>query len=245
MRPLKIIPGVFVKQGLGGGVEKRYCPSMNTTDNSEPLDPAGIERKSFAIIDSETPEPRPFQGGEWEVVRRLIHTSADFEMLSLTRFSPDSVHAGICALRSGAVIVTDTRMCQAGIPPRRLEAMGCRTACWIDDPELAAKARDLGVTRARLAMDEAVKLPGPLVFAIGNAPTALLRLLELIDEGKAKPELVVGMPVGFVNAAESKDMLMARTDTPYISIKGRKGGSPLAAACVNALAEMALRATPS
>ncbi|WP_243360077.1 precorrin-8X methylmutase [Fundidesulfovibrio terrae] len=215
---------------------------MNTVTLSETVDPAGIERKSFAIIDSEVPEPRPFTGGEWEVVRRLIHTSADFDMLDIVRFSPGSVHAGINALRSGAVIVTDTRMCQAGIPSHRLDALGCRTACWMGDPELAARARDLGVTRARLAMEEAARCEGPLVFAIGNAPTALLRLLELIDEGKVRPELVVGMPVGFVNAAESKALLMERADTPYICISGRKGGSPLAAACVNALAEMALRA---
>jgi precorrin-8X/cobalt-precorrin-8 methylmutase len=215
---------------------------MNTVTSGEPVDPAGIERKSFAIIDSEVPEPRPFEGGEWEVVRRLIHTSADFDMLRLARFSPGAVQAGVNALRSGATIVTDTRMCQAGIPARRLDALGCRTACWMDDPGLAAKARELGVTRARLAVDEAARCEGPLVFAVGNAPTALLRLLELMDEGRVKPELVVGMPVGFVNAAESKDLLMARSDVPFICVAGRKGGSPLAAACVNALAEMALRA---
>ena len=224
--------------------DPRYYRGMNDTDMLSPLDPAGIERRSFAIIDSEVPEPRPFQGGEWEVARRLIHTSADFELLKLLRFSPDSVHAGVSALRSGAVIVTDTRMCQVGIPSRRLDSLGCRTMCWMDDPGLAGKAKELGVTRARLAMDEAVLLPGPLVFAIGNAPTALLRLLELMDQGKLKPELVVGMPVGFVNAAESKDLLMERDDTAYISIVGRKGGSALAAACVNALAEMALHAAP-
>lgn len=207
-------------------------------------DPAGIERASFAIIDSEVPEPRPFQGGEWEVARRLVHTSADFDLLNLLRFSPGAVHAGVSALRSGAAIVTDTRMCQIGISEHRLQALGCRTFCWMDDPSVAARARELGVTRARLAMEEAARLEGPVVFAIGNAPTALLRLLELMDSGKLRPELVVGMPVGFVNAAESKDMLMTRRDVAYISVAGRKGGSPLAAACVNALAEMAQRASP-
>jgi len=215
---------------------------MKTTDITGPFDPAGIEKKSFAIIDSEVPEPRPFDGPRWEVARRLVHTSADFELLGLLTFSPGAVRAGVAALRSGAVVVTDTRMCQMGIPTRRLTPLGASTMCLMDDPELAAKARELGVTRARLAVEEAAKLNGPVIFAIGNAPTALLRLLELIDEGRILPELVVGMPVGFVNAAESKELLAARTDVPFIAIRGRKGGSPLAAACVNALAEMALRA---
>ena len=215
---------------------------MKANDIQSPLDPAGIERRSFAIIDSEVPAPRPFEGGEWEVARRLIHTSADFELLELLRFSPGAVHAGVSALRSGAVVVTDTRMCQMGIPSRRLEPFGCRTVCYMDDPGLAARAREQGVTRARLAVDEAALLTEPLIFAIGNAPTALLRLLELMDRGVVRPELVIGMPVGFVNAAESKALLLTRMDVPYISIKGRKGGSPLAAACLNALAEIALRA---
>ncbi|MFZ5425755.1 MAG: precorrin-8X methylmutase [Thermodesulfobacteriota bacterium] len=215
---------------------------MKPTDITGPFDPAAIEKNSFAIIDLEVLEPRPFQGPRWEVARRLVHTSADFELLGLLRFSPGAVRAGVAALRCGAVVVTDTRMCQAGIPMRRLAPLGASTLCLMDDPGLAARARELGVTRARLAVDEAAKLNGPVIFAIGNAPTALLRLLELMDEGRVRPELVIGMPVGFVNAAESKDLLIARHDVPHIAIQGRKGGSPLAAACVNALAELALRA---
>lgn len=216
--------------------------SMSTHAPHQPANPADIERQSFAIIDAEVPEPRPFQGAQWEVARRLVHTSADFEMLSLLRFSKGAVSAGVAALRSGAVVVTDTRMCQVGIPTRRLDSLGCRTVCYMDDPDLAARARELGVTRARLAVDEAAGISGPVIFAVGNAPTALLRLLELMDGGHVSPELVIGMPVGFVNAAESKALLMTRADAPWIAISGRKGGSALAAACVNALAEMALRA---
>jgi len=208
------------------------------------LDPAKIERQSFAAIDALVPAPRPFAGGEWEVARRLVHTSADFELLELLRFSARAVSAGVAALRSGAIIVTDTRMCQAGIPLRRLTPLGCRTVCYMNDPELEARARELGVTKARLAVDRASALEEPLIFAVGNAPTALLRLLELMDQGMAHPELVIGMPVGFVNAAESKGLLLERRDVDYITIKGRKGGSALAAACVNALAELALRAKP-
>jgi len=217
---------------------------MNATPAQPCLDPAKIERQSFAAIEALVPEPRPFTGGAWEVARRLVHTSADFQLLELLRFSANAVRAGVAALRSGAVIVTDTRMCQAGIPARRLDPLGCRTLCFMDDPGLEAKARELGVTKARLAVERACALEGPLIFAVGNAPTALLRLLELMDQGMAAPELVIGMPVGFVNAAESKDLLLTRRDVEYIAIQGRKGGSALAAATVNALAEMALRAKP-
>ena len=216
---------------------------MNVTPSQPCLDPAAIERQSFAIIDAEVPKPRPFQDGQWEVARRLIHTSADFELLNLLRFSPRAVDAGVAALRSGAIVVTDTRMCQAGIPMRRLEPLGCSTVCYMDDPELAARARERGVTRASLAVDQATALEGPLIFVIGNAPTALLQLLDHMEQGLAQPELVIGMPVGFVNAAESKERLMAFQGGEFIAIKGRKGGSALAAACVNALAELALRAT--
>lgn len=216
---------------------------MRSTHESQvPSHPAGIERLSFSIIDSEVPEPRPFAGGQWEIARRLIHTCADFDILNHLRFSPRAIEAGVAALRSGAVVVTDTRMCQAGIPLRRLTPLGCAVSCFMDDPDVAAKAQEQGTTRARLAVDAAARFSGPLIFAVGNAPTALLRIMELLDEGGIAPELVIGMPVGFVNALESKDMLLERTDVPFITIAGRKGGSALAAACVNALAEMALRA---
>lgn len=208
---------------------------MINTTRSDLLGPADIERLSFATIDAEVPEPRPFSGRRWAVVRRLIHTSADFEMLSLVRFSPGAVEAGVTALRAGAAIVTDTNMVRVGIPQRRLAPLGCRALCLMDDPEIAARAAKDGTTRARAAVDAAAALPGPLVFAVGNAPTALLRILELVAQERLAPALVIGMPVGFVNAAESKDLLMDQDSVPFVTIRGRKGGSTLAAACVNAL----------
>ncbi len=220
---------------------------MDTTrhPDSGGLGPADIEARSFAIIDSEVPEPRPFAGAQWTVVRRLIHTSADFDMLSLVRFSPGALEAGVEALSRCAAIVTDTEMCRAGIPERRLLPLGASVQCFMSHPKVAEAAQAAGVTRARVAVDLAAELhppgrePGP-ILAVGNAPTALLRILELFREGRLTPSLVIGMPVGFVNAAESKDMLLAEKDLASIVITGRKGGSALAAATVNALAELAL-----
>lgn len=200
--------------------------------------PEAIEARSLAIIDAEVPPPRPFAGRQWEIVRRLIHTSADFELLDLVRFSPGAVEAGLAALAAGATIVTDTEMARCAIPPRRLTPFGCQVRCLLHDPDVAAAAQAAGGTRAAAAMDKALHLPGRLVFALGNAPTALLRLLKLLDAGVPPPSLVIGMPVGFVNAAESKALLMSRADVPWIAISGRKGGSALAGATVNALAIM-------
>jgi precorrin-8X/cobalt-precorrin-8 methylmutase len=199
--------------------------------------PEAIEAGSLAIIDAETPEPRPFVGRQWEIVRRLIHTTADFEMLDLVRFSPGAVEAGLTALADGVTIVTDTEMARCAIPLRRMAPLGCQVVCLLNDPDVVLTAKQNGQTRAAAAMDAALAtLPGPLVFAIGNAPTALLRLLKRLDEGVTAPALIIGMPVGFVNAAESKALLMSRADVPWICISGRKGGSALAGATVNALA---------
>ena len=201
--------------------------------------PDAIEAASLAIIDSEVPEPRPYDGPRWDVVRRLIHTTADFELLDLVRFSDGAIRAGIRAIEAGATIVTDTEMARCAIPPRRLAPFGCTVRCFMNDPEVAAAAKAASSTRAALAVDFALDLPGPLIFAIGNAPTALLRLLSRLDGGTPAPALVVGMPVGFVNAAQSKALLMTRADVPWIAIAGRKGGSALAGATVNALAILA------
>uniref|UniRef100_I2PXN6 Precorrin isomerase n=1 Tax=Desulfovibrio sp. U5L TaxID=596152 RepID=I2PXN6_9BACT len=199
--------------------------------------PEAIEAKSLAIIDAEVPEPRPFDGPRWAIVRRLIHTTADFELLDLVRFSPGAVEAGLAALAAGATIVTDTEMARCAIPPRRLAPLGCAVRCLLNAPEVVATATASGGTRAAAAVDAALAtLAGPLVFAIGNAPTALLRLLKRINEGAPAPALIIGMPVGFVNAAESKALLMTHGDVPWITVSGRKGGSALAGATVNALA---------
>jgi precorrin-8X/cobalt-precorrin-8 methylmutase len=205
------------------------------------LAPGEIEKRSFEIIDAEVPEPRPFAGKEWEIVRRLIHTTADFEMLSLVRFHKNAINAGLSALRAGCHIITDTEMAKKGIPYRRIDPLGCPCSCFMNEPDVVARAKRENITRALAAVDKAASIEGPTIFAIGNAPTALLRLLELIKERRIAPDLIVGMPVGFVNAAESKRLLISQTDIPYIAIEGRKGGSALAAATINALAEIALR----
>lgn len=202
--------------------------------------PADIEARSFAIIDAEVPEPRPFAGRAWQLVRRLIHTSADFDMLELFAMSPDALDGGTAALAAGATVVTDTMMALSGIPVRRTGPLGISVQCLIADPEAVDRARATGTTRARAAMEVAMRRHPGAVFAIGNAPTALLRLLELVDAGETPPALVVGMPVGFVNADHSKALLEARKDFPWMTVTGRKGGSPLAAAAVNALLEMVL-----
>jgi len=215
----------------------------------EPLPPEAIEPRSFAIIDAEAPQPRPYTGAAWDIVRRLIHTTGDFRIMDDVRIHPDAVQAGVAALQNGASIITDTEMARMGMPERRLRPLGCRVLCLLNEPEAATLADEQGLTRTAAAMDVAVQGASPLlrqglegcIVAIGNAPTALLRLLMHLEQGAPAPALIVGMPVGFVLAAESKDCLMERAPAPYIAVAGRKGGSPLAAATVNALAVMAGR----
>lgn len=201
--------------------------------------PEDIETESLRIIDSEVPEPRPFDGEKWAIVRRMIHTTADFEMLNLVRFHVNAVESGIQALKKGAKIVTDTEMAMRGIPVRRLDPLGCSVYCLMNDPRVISRAKAEGITRAKAAVDIAVSEIKPEIYVVGNAPTALIRLVEHFDNGDVSPALVVGMPVGFVNAAESKALLMSR-DIPYIAIEGRKGGSALAASVINALAILAV-----
>jgi precorrin-8X/cobalt-precorrin-8 methylmutase len=202
--------------------------------------PLEIESRSLAIIDAEVKEPRPFLGDEWIVARRMIHTTADFDLLAHIRFHPQAIMSGKDALLAGADIVTDTRMALSGIPVRRLEPLGCTVRCLIDDPAVAKRARKEGVTRAWAAVDEVMAHGGADIFVIGNAPTALYRLLDWMERGARPPRLIVGMPVGFVNAAESKELLLAQTAIPFITITGRKGGSSLAASVINALLKLAL-----
>lgn len=212
---------------------------MNQTKLQPFFSPDNIEQRSFEIIDSEVPEPRPFEGNEWSIARRLIHTSADFDLLNHITIHPEAIQAGIDAMRGGCKIFTDTEMARAGMPPRRLAPFGCVTECLLNRPDVVAKAQETGSTRAQAAMDAAAPEIGGSIIAIGNAPTALIRLMKHIEEGGTPPALIIGMPVGFVNAAESKEILLAQSSIPYITIRGRKGGSPLAAATVNALAILA------
>ena len=163
------------------------------------------------------------------MVRRLIHTTADFEFLQNTRFHPQAVAAGIAAIRSGVAIFTDTRMAQAGITRRHLAQFGCEVHCYIDDSEVVTVAKRENITRAAAAVSQARELLHGGLAVIGNAPTALIELVRLHKQGILQPNLVVGMPVGFVNAAEAKELLMA-SGLVYISVRGRKGGSAVAAA---------------
>lgn len=197
------------------------------------MKPADIEKRSFAIITEEL-GGRTFPDGVAEVVKRVIHTSADFDYADNLCFSPDAVEQAKAALEAGATIVTDTNMALAGISKGTLAQLGGRAVCLMADEAVAREAKARGVTRATVSMEHAAKLDGPLIFAIGNAPTALICLHELIEEGAVSPALVIGVPVGFVNVVESKELFLGG-DTPYIIARGRKGGSNVAAAIVNAL----------
>lgn len=197
------------------------------------LAPHAIEVESMRIIDTLLP-PGQWTPEERLVVKRLVHTSGDPELAPLIRFSNGGFASGITALRAGVAIFTDVHMVRMGISSTHLEALRSTCSCLIDDPRIVQQAKQLGETRARTAMRHfGASLNGAIV-AIGNAPTALREVLTLAQTGVARPALIVGMPVGFVDAAESKAALM-QTDLPYISVEGTRGGSPLAAATVNAL----------
>lgn len=199
-----------------------------------------IERDSFAIIDREA-GPHAYSEPEWQLVRRLIHSSGDFEFNGLTRFHPGAVEAGIGALARGAPIIADVAMIGAGLSQLRLARFGAAVHQFIADPEVVAAAQAEGTTRAVQAMREAQRqglLDGG-VLAVGNAPTALLEVLRLIREGQARPALIIGMPVGFIAAAEAKDALAEIEDPPWIITAGRKGGSTLVVAAIHALLALA------
>ena len=201
------------------------------------MKPDEIERSSFQIIDQEA-GTHPYTAQQWSIVRRIIHTTADFEFKEMVHFHPEALSAGIGAIRNGKMIITDTNMARVGIRKKESEKFGGVVKCYINDPLIHEKAAATGGTRAEAAVDMALADMKDGIYVVGNAPTALLRLIELIGEKKARPALIIGLPVGFVNAAESKAALM-ELDYPYISNVGRKGGSNVAASVVNALAILA------
>ena len=204
------------------------------------MKPEEIEMESFRIIDEEAGE-HSWPDAEWQVVRRAIHTSADFEYANSLVFSDGAIKKAIAALRSGAGIVTDTNMALSGINNARLAPFGCTVSCHVADADVGALAKCEGVTRSIVAMRKAVADLHNSIFVIGNAPTALFELLRLIEAGRQpKPALIIGLPVGFVGAEESKNALAtADHGIPFITNIGRKGGSNVAAAVVNALAILA------
>jgi len=198
--------------------------------------PAEIERRSFEIIT----ERLAFAGRQLDpqneyIIKRVIHTTADFDYADNMAFSDGAAAVALESLKSGARIVTDTNMVKAGINKGAALQLGCDLHCFIDAPEVAEAARKSGFTRSREAVDRAAEtLQNPLIFAVGNAPTALIRLHELITACVLAPSLIIAAPVGFVNVVESKEMII-KLDVPYIVARGQKGGSNVAAAICNAL----------
>ena len=204
---------------------------------SEPMKPMEIEQRSFEII-TELLGNRVLDPENELVIKRVIHTTADFDYADNLTFSEHAVQKGIAALKGGCDIVTDTQMAKAVINKTILASLGGEVHCFMSDPDVAQEARSRGVTRAFVSMEKAAALEKPCIFAIGNAPTALLSLEQLMEEGKAAPALIIGVPVGFVNVVESKEVLFAaceRYGVPAIAAMGRKGGSNVAAAICNAL----------
>ena len=198
--------------------------------------PGDIEKRSFEIITAELGD-RKLPEDKAALIKRVIHTSADFEYADTLCFSDGVMEKALDAIKNGASIVTDTQMGRSGINKRSLAKYGGQVYCFMSDEDVAEAARKNGTTRAVASIEKAVSMEGPLIFAIGNAPTALVRLYELIEEGRISPALVIGVPVGFVNVVQSKELIM-ETDVPYIVARGRKGGSTVAAAICNALLYM-------
>ena len=195
--------------------------------------PMEIEKRSFEII-TELLGDRKLDPENEPVIKRVIHTTADFEYADNLVFSPGAVAKGIEALRAGCHIVTDTSMAMSGINKTILGKLGGQVHCFIADPDVAEEAKARGITRSAVSMEKAAKLDRPCIFAVGNAPTALIALHELIEAGTVKPALIIGVPVGFVNVVESKELIL-QDDVPFIVARGRKGGSNVAAAICNAM----------
>lgn len=201
----------------------------------EHVAPQDIEKRSFEIISEELerrgialPEDKAF------LIKRAIHTTADFDYADSLVFSPNAIPTFAALLRDGAWIVTDTNMALAGINKTELAKYGAGATCWMADPDVAREAKERGVTRAAVSMERAEKLDRPVIFAIGNAPTALVKLREAFDSGRFLPRFIVGVPVGFVNVEAAKEAIM-ETSIPHIVNRGRKGGSSVAAAICNAI----------
>lgn len=197
------------------------------------LSPLEIEARSFEII-TQLLGDKVFAPENAAVIKRVIHTTADFDFAESLVFSEHAVLKGIDALKNGCDIVTDTQMAKAGINKRILNELGGEVHCFMSDPDVAEEAKARNITRAFVSMEKAAALPKPCIYAIGNAPTALFALRELYDTGKLNAALIIAVPVGFVNVVESKELIIS-SSIPYIAARGRKGGSPVAAAVCNAM----------
>lgn len=195
--------------------------------------PTEIEKRSMEIITQEL-NGRTWSEPQFSIVKRCIHTSADFDYADNLCFSENAAMLGVEALRKGAVIVTDTKMAWSGINKKKLAEYGGEAYCFMSDEDVAKEAQERGCTRAAICMERGAALGKEVIFAVGNAPTALIRLYELIQEGKVNPALIIGAPVGFVNVVEAKELIMT-AGVPYIVPRGRKGGSNIAATICNAM----------
>lgn len=202
-------------------------------DKIQIVKPMDIEKRSMEIITGEL-NGRTWPEPEFSIVKRCIHTSADFDYADNLCFSEHAAMLGVEALRRGAVIVTDTKMAWSGINKKKLEEYGGEAFCFMADEDVAREARERECTRAAVCMERGAALDREVIFAVGNAPTALIRLYELIQKGKVKPALIIGAPVGFVNVVEAKELIMT-AGVPYIVPRGRKGGSNIAATICNAM----------
>lgn len=200
--------------------------------NLKQIAPGEIEKRSFEIIEEEV--GRELDPVLKPIIKRVIHTTADFSYADTLFFSENAVEKGLQALREGVSIITDTNMGRAGINKKKLEQYGGKVHCFMADEDVAAAALAQQTTRAAVSMDKAAAMQEDFIFAIGNAPTALIRLYELIQEGKIRPRLIIGVPVGFVNVVEAKELILT-AGVPVIVARGRKGGSNVAAAICNAL----------
>lgn len=204
-------------------------------ENIEYVRPQDIEKRSFAIISKELEEKGIVLPKEQELVtKRAIHTSADFDYAKTMTYSAHAVGIAKKLIQNGADIVTDTNMALAGVNKKELAKYGGEAHCFMAEEEVAKIAKERGVTRAAVSMEKAAQIEKPVIFAIGNAPTALIELYEMIQSGKYRPAFIIGVPVGFVNVEAAKDLIL-KTDVPYIINRGRKGGSNIAAAICNAL----------
>ena len=199
----------------------------------ERLLPGEIEARSMEIIEAELGDTK-INPGQKPIIKRVIHTTADFDYLENLAFSENVIQIIKAALRNGADIITDTQMAKSGINKRILADFGGEVHCFMSDADVAEAAKKNGTTRAEASMDKAARLGDGNVFAIGNAPTALIRLYELITADGFKPAAVIGVPVGFVNVVQAKELIMT-ANVPYIAARGRKGGSSVAAAICNAI----------
>jgi precorrin-8X/cobalt-precorrin-8 methylmutase len=201
-----------------------------------------ILAESFRLIDREV-GAHPFDAVEWPIVRRMIHASGDPDLARLVCFRNGGARAGVAAFRDGIPLVADVRMVAAGIRAPWREALGVGLHCFIDHPDVVAQAAGEGSTRSRRAMQRAVAEAGDALYAVGNAPTALAALCEAVRQGRVRPRLILAMPVGFVGVLESKEQALA-LDVPVVCVRGRKGGSAVTAAAVNALLHLAMEGRP-